>query len=838
MSHILTIDILNIKEPLLHGITLDAKKIFAICSRYMFIDYQKFTDDDILHTFISNVKYDIMEHTDIAKISNKLHSQTYSNVKNKKQLVKSLLSDAKFRIYNPTLIVTIIDTLSVKRHVHENLIITNSTNEFADISDLFSISVMFYKNIYSSEKYNNDNNITLYEYLEKNTQSKLGKYSNIIIANDSFVSMAIFPHLEQYIVLPSILMSLPCALKLLCDNGTLIINLPSWNTDNNIALNKILSILCKCFTSIELLHNNEINRVNMYCVFKCVGYHYTLSDIEFKKIHEIAMECVNINVSVNEMLAIADIPHVNIEKYITSISARTNNSSVKLITDIGIPLMDIDNEQYKKLIRLVNIHYTRNINLIIYLNKLFTNETIQSYIHTGYLNDLQYIVKVLDDNGIMVNNYYNSQQSAYYVKLVMSLYNFSGTYTKILQEPNIKWKNIPTDAFFNDDKLRVDISKNYYKLVSLRRAFSILEKSNDSAYFEKVTYVTYGIGRGLAKCVNKYMYNKLSFKPSNAFSKLYEILHTYNLLPMNEPINTFHLAEAPGQFIISTKYYIHTKISKTTKHNWYANSLNPHNEQIKKKFGNNIFGDNYGLMKHHIDKWLFGNGTGDITDPYNIKLISDKLINYHPHLITGDAGIDTDLDTYDLQKLEYAQCMLALSVAKNGSNVVIKHFLPHLPTKRDTIDAGMFFVNLIYIYWLSFDSIYLSKPTTSNSCSGEFYIVCKNFKGIDKERLDIMVNKLNDFKINTYPLGSTYINSDFMQFVNSFMDDIIRLIIRTSSVSYILTRCYIDNDKNINRILLCDNVLDSKTHNKLVNKMCEIWINNFGFIIDNTFKIN
>ena len=94
--------------------------------------------------------------------------------------------------------------------------------------------------------------------------------------------------------------------------------------------------------------------------------------------------------------------------------------------------------------------------------------------------------------------------------------------------------------------------------------------------------------RGVSIFINKKRY--LEFEVSNAFVKLYEILKLFKLIPKNKDnFNSFHLAEAPGQFVNCLDYFIKTKRKKIKNFNWYATSLNPKNKENIKKYGDNIF---------------------------------------------------------------------------------------------------------------------------------------------------------------------------------------------------------------------------------------------------------
>ena len=76
-------------------------------------------------------------------------------------------------------------------------------------------------------------------------------------------------------------------------------------------------------------------------------------------------------------------------------------------------------------------------------------------------------------------------------------------------------------------------------------------------------------------------------KTSQGFIKMFEILKIFNLLDIESKTHkTFHLCEAPGQFIMATNHYLKTETNNET-FDWTAQSL----------VGNKALKDNYNLMK-------------------------------------------------------------------------------------------------------------------------------------------------------------------------------------------------------------------------------------------------
>ncbi len=285
---------------------------------------------------------------------------------------------------------------------------------------------------------------------------------------------------------------------------------------------------------------------------------------------------------------------------------------------------------------------------------------------------------------------------------------------------------------------------------------------------------------------NYIMTNKIiNIKISNAFTKLYEILYIFNKYlfkndTTKKEINVYHMAEAPGQWIKCMDLFIKkNKINKEYK--WYANTLNPNNEENKNKY-NIIFDDKYGLIRENIDKWLYGeDDTGDIMRIENIINIKNELNkkNFKPDLITSDAGIDTkENDIKMLHKLDYAQLINIIILAKKNTNIIIKTFLPYIINKKESLTEKSvnFFISIIYLYVKLFEQITFYKPMTSGVTTGEFYIIgIKYNNNITEELKNILINKLRDFNIETYIINPEIISNYIKYQIYGYLNDIIEI---------------------------------------------------------------
>ena len=105
-------------------------------------------------------------------------------------------------------------------------------------------------------------------------------------------------------------------------------------------------------------------------------------------------------------------------------------------------------------------------------------------------------------------------------------------------------------------------------------------------------------------------------------------------------------------------------------------------------------------------------------------------------MVTADGGFDFSLDFNKQEQLSYklifCEIVCALSVQKVGGNFVCKIF--------DTFLIST--VKLLFFLGCFYDEVYLNKPLTSRPANSEKYIVAKNFRGIDKNYLIILLDLL------------------------------------------------------------------------------------------------
>ena len=208
-------------------------------------------------------------------------------------------------------------------------------------------------------------------------------------------------------------------------------------------------------------------------------------------------------------------------------------------------------------------------------------------------------------------------------------------------------------------------------------------------------------------CVAKY-------KPlSRSYYKMIEIIHTFNILPDQPAINTFHLAEGPGGFIEAVANIRKQSNDKYTGITLMADMNDPNIPGWKKT-------NNFLRANPNVEIIYGADGTGDILSLQNMMDCNEKYAS-SMDLVTADGGFDFSSDfnkqETSISFLLFAQVTYALILQKHGGSFVLKLFDCFM---QHTVD-------ILYILSAFYKKVYVSKPQTSRNANSEKYIVCKDF---------------------------------------------------------------------------------------------------------------
>ena len=287
-----------------------------------------------------------------------------------------------------------------------------------------------------------------------------------------------------------------------------------------------------------------------------------------------------------------------------------------------------------------------------------------------------------------------------------------------------------------------------------------------------------------------------------------EMIYEFNLCSNPDPINVSNLAEGPGGFMEAILYYrqndkdvikgITLKSNKKTVPNWQKVSY------IFKKYKN-------------IDTY-YGN-------LYYIKTINKYMKTFNNNkveLITADAGFDYSQNFNSQEVLShriiFSEIIAALLLQKIGGTFICKIF--------DTFH--ILTLKFIYIIYCLYDEVYLYKPNTSRKANSEKYIIAKNFKGIDSDILENLVNIHKNWELVTNE------EETIVDFINlNLPNEFVRLMSDYNKI-------YIENQmKYINNTLELTKTFNKNLINSLVNDQITRainWCNYYDININNNSK--
>lgn len=398
-----------------------------------------------------------------------------------------------------------------------------------------------------------------------------------------------------------------------------------------------------------------------------------------------------------------------------------------------------------------NITYQENDIIENYVKEYYIYNTLQAKKNIKHLSTIHSLTL---DNLIL---YYNNAIKQDYYNVV----NITKQYKLALSESYLKNHSLVIDSISNlfmykpiqycginifDPNHVIKIGSNIVSLEKLNNIFIYLNvhkigiDSRKKAKWEKLTYDT-----NISNYLIKYIKQTHNIIVSRAFIKMHELLTTFPIISNVDKIMTLHICEAPGHFINAVSHFIKSKYPNI-QHTWLANSLNPYSKINQKKYGN-ILSDKYGYIKKYPKKWLWGDGTGDITLEVNIRYFKTNYAN-KIDFITSDCGLETNTrigyftQEHTMSKTNFSQIFIALLVLQIGGSGIFKFFFPF--SKPLTI-------SLIYLLTLFFEQVYISKPNTSSATNNEIYFIAIHKKyDLTEDKFNVLIKFLNNFDNKVY----------------------------------------------------------------------------------------
>ena len=234
---------------------------------------------------------------------------------------------------------------------------------------------------------------------------------------------------------------------------------------------------------------------------------------------------------------------------------------------------------------------------------------------------------------------------------------------------------------------------------------------------------------------------------SRSFFKMREIVGDFNI---NVNGRIACIAEAPGGFIQCLRGY---------------------SETIESIHGITLISDNkdvpfwnINLIKDEIITTHSGKDeTGDIYNIMNmLEFIKDVGKNTCT-IVTSDGGFDYSGNFNDQELSSYKlirnEIFMALNLQKTNGTFICKIF-------------DIFYystIQLLYLLYLSYNSVSFIKPYTSRPSNSEKYIVCRGFKGYNKDISNLLCSNLDN---SILPIQ---VPDDFIKVLNNYNETFIGL---------------------------------------------------------------
>ncbi|MCJ7638180.1 MAG: SAM-dependent methyltransferase, partial [Nitrososphaeraceae archaeon] len=454
-------------------------------------------------------------------------------------------------------------------------------------------------------------------------------------------------------------------LKILSNGGDYIFKLRGFSQNY---IKQVIYLLLKYFKNVSFI-KSKLYSGNLY--IKCENYFNIINDTEYailidllKKWDKINPNCGdNLNFSKKELrdLYYIKVPfdkkHVN--KYVTNLFDFDYSSN---FNEKFNAFFENYNDKLKKMKACDQIIEKTT-------HELDANQLVEYY-DKNYKNNYGRLIEFSKDYKLPLKPEVITSAKKYQQKILRETVSIESSVDIILKDYNKNFVfSVPSYKY-------KDYTYNFSNLLKTKYELNLHKIAIDSREIKYYNEVTEKIN--IPRYITAYIQSNYHIKVTRAFIKMFELLNEYKLIDLSKDnIKTFHTCEAPGHFINATNYYIKLH-NKSMKYDWYANSLNPYNQENKKKYGNNIFGDAYGFMRKYKERWLWGkDDTGDITNVENIKEYHKKF-NYSVDLFTSDCGLGaiSKSDFFDQEKrlsiLNFAQCLIALLVLRIGGNAVFK----------------------------------------------------------------------------------------------------------------------------------------------------------------------
>ena len=277
-----------------------------------------------------------------------------------------------------------------------------------------------------------------------------------------------------------------------------------------------------------------------------------------------------------------------------------------------------------------------------------------------------------------------------------------------------------------------DTAKKYEKINKIIRSYDLLKGKNGILVSE------YG-----AEIV------------TNAWLKMYENMSIFIDL-FKSDVNSLHIAEAPGNFLLAINHYVHTQTK--IKWNWLASSYK--NVYTREKTEPGLYLDDcYGLIRNYPDNWIFGaDNDGDITSVNNIKSFKRNIYNMPNHninFLTSDVKYVPKNNDYLEEEninipVQFGHTLASLHLLEKSGACMLKEFSIFESTS----------VSLLYLLANCFEKLYIIKPVTSRMNNSEMYVCGINYTKITDIKMERLFEIMDYIRYKNQNFPAIFMKSD------------------------------------------------------------------------------
>lgn len=561
-----------------------------------------------------------------------------------------------------------------------------------------------------------------------NINFKISKKYDLICSSFNSHSKKVSVRLDDHVNTPYFITIMIQILNNLNDNADVIFYF------NQIRTKPIadIIILCKKMFKETYLYYPSIKNLAKLSGFYVIFKGFTkLNNDSIKLLQTVYNEYVKYDPELNKF----DIYDPNYEKYYSKDLNRTKNENINYINSF----VNADVSEYKfiylfnKRLYMKKIHFLKTIENAIKMEqaiqKQYVEKKREKQLMYAVLYATRYKFDYYDFNTDFIDIYLERTILQHMYSIDMPLiYTFEHAQDQV---DKIGITNFFTDykkqVFMNDFLIDTRNLDEWDRIKKEVRYYSPIEKYNN---------------------LKNIVMEKFNIKTSQAWLKMYELIVDNNLIKQQSgTYKTFHLCEAPGNFIAALNHYI--KSETKLKFEWKAQSLNPNKIHEAKT----AFGDEYGYIANYPDNWIWGaDETGDITKEANIRFY--KKYCEGVNLMTSDCGLPydrEDIESIKLLKVHYAQILFILHCLPLEADFIVKLYMPV---------ANSLQISIVYLIYNLFDTVTFYKGVV-NTFSKEFYMIGRGYKGIKTEMEQKLFDILNNFDFKVDLFDNLY-NEDFM----------------------------------------------------------------------------